>query len=594
MDFKVDDFVLVFDQFKYSISKILFANFKQGVNKSDTFYFKLLEFNMINRDKIKIIYEKELIIDYIFKNNTENDVIIKCNNVNIHISQHDILFLLLCIKLPEKKEENDFQKKNSVISINNSNKIFNKNDSFGFEELDVPKKKEEKSENKMLTKLSVCEIKREYKTKFCFIININIPKINICFCLNDYSKQSEFTIESWKIKIQSIINENLLDKETWNDISYSFLLGKLIFKDFSNEDVEYTILTKKKNAFNNENNRNEIKEEDKATNQVEIIINNNDYTVNINENEINVRFDSLLSMYYYFKGSIPIKEVIDNLEQVELNINSNKKDKNFQFQINFNDSQFQLSTSPDGKENLYLDIDKFVIIYNCSFDGKLPYGNYMISLNKISANIASKKNIRELFFTNNSFLLFKINFSEELISLNVLIDSLTINLSYRDLLSFLRVYSINIKKFKTALRKREEYLKNLEAVQSKKNNKNIIKKNKEKNKKVNSQITNTGTKTGGKGSIAFSGELNFEKLDITLIDNSKGSYHPFMNCINNKIYMILNPDNTIESNFNFTLYSYNYIACIWEPTIEKTIIRISNIYKKEPLGINNRLKIELN
>ena len=67
-----------------------------------------------------------------------------------------------------------------------------------------------------------------------------------------------------------------------------------------------------------------------------------------------------------------------------------------------------------------------------------------------------------------------------------------------------------------------------------------------------------------------------------------------MNCINNKIFMVLNPDNTIESNFNFTLYSYNYIACIWEPTIEKTIIRISNIYKKDTLGINNKLKIDLN
>ena len=600
MDFKVDDFVLVFDQFKYSISKILFANFKQGVNKSDTFYFKLLEFNMINRDKIKIIYEKELIIDYIFKNNTENDVIIKCNNVNIHISQHDILFLLLCIKLPEKKEENDFQKKNSVISINNSNKIFNKNDSFGFEEFDVPKKKEEKSENKMLTKLSVCEIKREYKTKFCFIININIPKINICFCLNDYSKQSEFTIESWKIKIQSIIKENLLDKETWNDISYSFLLGKLIFKDFSNEDAEYTILTKKNcNISNFENNRHKIKEEDKETNQVEIIINNNDYIVNINENEINVRFDSLLSMYYYFKGSIPIEEVIDNLEQVELNINNNKKDKNFQFQINFNDSQFQLSTSSGGKENLYLDIDKFVIIYNCSSDNNLPYGDYMISLNKISANIGSKTNIRELFITNdnNNFLLFKINYTAELFSSNVIMDSLTVNLSYRDLLSFLRVYSLNIKIIKSSLNKSAEYLKNLEStktIQEKQNNNIIIKKIKRKSIKNNYNISKIGTTTGNKRNTFFSGVLNFEKLDIILIDNSKGSYHPFMNLLNNKMYMVLNPDKTLECSFNFGLFSYNYIACIWEPTIEKTIIKFSNFYKKDMFGMNNTIKIDLN
>ena len=42
----------------------------------------------------------------------------------------------------------------------------------------------------------------------------------------------------------------------------------------------------------------------------------------------------------------------------------------FQFQINFNNSQFQLCTSFDEKENLYLDINNFTIIYNCNSDGK--------------------------------------------------------------------------------------------------------------------------------------------------------------------------------------------------------------------------------
>ena len=606
MDFKVDDFVLVFDHFKYSIDKILFINFKEGNNKNDTFYIKLLEFNMINKnnDKIKIIYEKELDINYVFKTSTENEVIIKCNNVNIQISQHDILFLLLCIKLPEKKQENNYIKKDSVLLMNSNKNLKNIN-LLDFEELSVSEK--EKSGNKLHTKLSISDIRKEYKRKFCFSVNINIPKLNLSFCLNDYSKQSEFIIESSKIKIKSIINENILDKQIYSDLSYSFLLGKLNFKDFSNKDIEYTILTKRNNKFNFnlENNEkenknvNEIKkkeeEKEKEQNQVEIISDNNGYTVNINENEINVRIDSLLSIFYYFKGAIPIDEVIDNLEQVEFNSNNNKKNKNLQFQINFNNSQFQLTTSFDGKENLYLDIDKFVIIYNCSSDGKLPYGNYMINLNKISTNIASKKSIRELFFTNNNFLLFKINFTEELFSSNIIMDILTINLSYRDLLSFLRTYKINLKKFKNALRKSEEYLKNLEelkTIQQKQNN-NDIKKNKIKTIKKNNYITKTGTPIDD-GKIVFSGELNFEKLDISLIDNSKGSYHPFMNFIFDKMLIVLNPDNTLESSFNFVLFSYNYIACIWEPTIDKTTIKFSNILKKEVLGTNNKLKIDLN
>ena len=58
-------------------------------------------------------------------------------------------------------------------------------------------------------------------------------------------------------------------------------------------------------------------------------------------------------------------------------------------QINFNDSQFKLSTSFSGKENLFLDINKFIIIY--SGVKNLPFGSYIITLNQISAKIIGKK-----------------------------------------------------------------------------------------------------------------------------------------------------------------------------------------------------------
>jgi hypothetical protein len=225
----------------------------------------------------------------------------------------------------------------------------------------------------------------------------------------------------------------------------------------------------------------------------------------------------------------------------------------------------------------------------------------MISLNQISSNIISKKNIRELFSTSNGFFSFKINYSEELFASNITMDNITINLTYRDLLSFLRVYTINMKKFKNALKKSEEYLKNLELnknIQKDKNKNNINKGNenlaiKNNVNKIKSQGTPNDfmTKTG---KIVYTATLNFEKMDITLIDNSKGSYHPFMNMICNKIYLILNPNKSIESSFDFALFSYNYIACIWEPTIEKTTIKFTNIYIKEHTGINNKVKIELN
>ena len=173
-------------------------------------------------------------------------------------------------------------------------------------------------------------------------------------------------------------------------------------------------------------------------------------------------------------------------------------------------------------------------------------------------------------------------------------DILKINLSYRDLLSFLRAYSLNMKILKIGLKKSEEYLKNLELnkkIQEKKD-----KQNKENNKQSLVNKTNNNTPNGftqKDNKIIYIGEFNFEKLDITLIDNSKGSFHPFMNIILDKILVVLNPNKSIESSFSFFLFSYNYISCVWEPTIEKTSIKLNKIIKNEKTEQNNRTKIEI-
>ena len=598
MDFKVEDFVLIFDQFKYSISKISFANFKKGNINSNAFYFHLLNFIMTNENNNKIIYEKEFYIDYIFKTSIDNEVIIKCDNPNIHISQHDISFLLLCIKLPKKKEEEDFKRFNSVAPFAQQNNNNNKVDLLGFEEINYPNDKKKDNKNKIITKSSMRDNSMVNKKKFSLTVNLNISKFNVCLCLNDYTKVSEFSIESSKIKVKYILNENAFDKQITSELSYSLLLGILNFKYFSDINNEYTILTKRKNNHLEEKekeNKNIIKEkDDNKNNQIEIISDNNGYTVNINENEVNVRFDSLLLIYYYFKGAIPIDEMIDNLEQAELNMNNNKKNKIFRIQLNFTNSQFQLCTSVENNENLYLDINKFIFIYNCCSEGILPYGSYVMTLGKISANIISNNYFRELFFTTDDFLNIKIDLNNTIFSSNIIMDILTINLSYRDLLSFLRVYSINLQLFKTAMDKGKDYLKNAE-FNNKVNEKNSI-NNLNKIKKIPNKKVN-GITPGflhNKKNLVFTGELNFEKLDITLIENSEGSYHPFMNFVINRIYSILNPDNKIESTFSFLLSSYNYISCIWEPTIEKTVIKLSNIYTSKNADINNRLKIEIN
>ena len=98
-------------------------------------------------------------------------------------------------------------------------------------------------------------------------------------------------------------------------------------------------------------------------------------SININKNEVIVRADSFLALYYYFKGSLPIDGIMDNLYQVE------KINNATQIQINFNDSKFQLQTSFDGEENLHLDISSFVILYNSLF-----FGRWIVSLWKFIYN----------------------------------------------------------------------------------------------------------------------------------------------------------------------------------------------------------------
>ena len=596
MDFKFDDFIIVFDHFKYSISKILFINFKKNGEKDNAFYFNLFEFLMMNQSGNKIIYEKELNINYYFTSSTENDVDIKFNDINIEISQHDISFLLSSIKFSTKKEKEDEKlKRKATFAPNPSQELKANNniDLLGFDEIN-----QSNNTSKMIqNRISISDKKIEKKKKFSLSIIINIPKLNLCFCLNDYTKIEEISLESSNIKLKNIFYENILNHESSSELSYTLLFGKLNFTFFYNKNNAFNILSKRKivnedNEIKIENN--EIKDgklDNKISNinQVEIINDNSGYKININQNEVNIRIDAFIMIYYYFKGAIPIEEMIDNLEQVDLKM----KDKNkfFLFQINFNDSEFQLCTSFSGKENLYLDINQFIIIY--TGNKNIPFGNYNIKLNQISAKISGKNNIRELFFTKNDFLQINMTFTAELLSAIIEMKDLTINLSYRDLVSFLRVYLMNFKMFDDEIKKGEEFLKNKE--QNKKiNNKNdnkfeIIKTN---NNNLNNEESSTPKPFISK-KLVFTGELTFKKLDITLIDNSKMGYHPFMNIINNNIYLLLNPDKSIETSFSFQLLSYNYIACVWEPTVENTVIKFSNLYIKREYEISNKFKLEI-
>ena len=386
------------------------------------------------------------------------------------------------------------------------------------------------------------------KILFNFQVNANIPSINLCLCLNDYTKISEFLVFSSGFNINNITkgSEIVSDSTTITEFDYQVFLGQLLLKYFDNNNNEIIMLNFEKKENNNNKSR--------YSHQIEIKYNNNEIAININKNEIIVRADSFLALYYYFKGSLPINEIMDNFYQVE------QTNKARQFQLNFNDSKFQLQTSFDGTENLHLDINSFVILYNSFDDGLFPYGNIFITLNTMSTTLISELQSRKLFYTKNDFLYIQITNSKLKAKFDVRIGYLIINLSYSDIISFLRAYFLNETFFNDeAALSNDKFLKNLEECN-----------------KMNFDSNNSNNIQTESGKIIpleyklkeYSGKLNFQKLDITLIDNSTGSYYPFMNLILSENKLVYNKK-ILDSSLCLILNSYNYISRVWEPTIEK-------------------------
>ena len=618
-----------FNQFNYLIENINLKNFTEVTQ--DTFFFKIRKIIMRNKD-IEIIEEKGIDFDYQFKSNTENIITFKSTDIKIKLTQSDIYYLLLSLKPKSKENdikdkdkdkdslmtyttsnttatnflENNLttdvlkQINNNYTGDLNTNNFFGLNGDFFYlnvnnepnstkneannnispqKNLDFNHEKNKINNVKVLNNFfneinksnlnngnnndiqiinqtpnksstSPQKLKNNIEKKIILDlkVNINIPSINLCLCLNDYTKISEFLILSSSCKINSITRSSdiISDSNSISEVDYQIFLGQLLLKYFDNNNNEIIMLNFEKTQKNDKKN---------YSHQIEIRYNNNDISININRNEIIVRADSFLALYYYFKGSLPINEIMDNFYQVE------QTNKARQFQLNFNDSKFQLQTSFDGTENLHLDINSFVILYNSFDDGLFPYGNIFVTLNTMSTALISQKHSRKLFYTKNDFLYIQITNSKLNAKFDVRIGCLIINLSYSDIISFLRAYFLNETFFNDeAALSNDKFLKNLELC----NQMNYIENN------------NSNSIQNDSGKIIpleyrlkeYTGKFNFEKLDITLIDNSSGNYYPFMNLIlsENKLNY---SKKILDASLSLILNSYNYISRVWEPSIEK-------------------------
>ena len=177
-------------------------------------------------------------------------------------------------------------------------------------------------------------------------------------------------------------------------------------------------------------------------------------------------------------------------------------------------------------------------------------------------------------------------FEKNELQVNVLIEQITINLSYKDLASFLDAYSNGIQNFNKGMSFKDEYLKN-SIVNGKKVENDTDNKNKIKN--IFNNLINKNNEE-----FLFKGEFNFKPMNITLIDDSFGSFHPFINFGIEYITMRIDEDKKSKVDLSWKLLSYNYIACVWEPMIEKNNIVMEYVIKNVSKDkINNTLNINM-
>ena len=500
-------------------------NFKSDNNNNNFFDLNGDFFNMTNSNNSKDT-----------NNNTNN----KDNNNNE----------LIDFTLITQNKNNDNNKDDNLI--NNTlvfNNFFNDNNS----PFNLINTNSGNTNSKISGKINNKEKKKVFELKVkalipCVNLSLNINENSDNSTNNNYIKISEFSVTSSSFEINSLTtsesgNETL---SPLTEVDYKIYLGQLLLKYFDNDKNEIIMLNFEKGDKNNK----------KYKNQIEISYSKNEMSININKNEVIVRADSFLALYYYFKGSLPIDGIIDNLYQVE------KINNTTHIQINFNDSKFQLQTSFDGEENLHLDISSFVILYNSLEDGLFPYGNLFITLNAMSTTLISKNHSRKLFYTKNDFLYIKLDNTKLKADLEVRVGILIINLSYSDVISFLRAYFLNKTFFNNEKRlSNDKFMKNLEQCTKLDN---LI-----ENKNNNMLQTDSGKIIPLESKLKeYIASFRFEKMDITLIDNSTGSYYPFMNLVLNE-NEIKYSKKTLESSLKLILYSYNYISRVWEPTIEK-------------------------
>ena len=522
------------DKYNVQISKINIHDSNEKGNKYPINFIKLEELVINNINEKKLLNSKQLDINYISSSEEGNIINFNCNEIFINLSKNDFSFLTNSLK--SNQDQNTISINSIVVKNNNNEKVLTST------EKNIQKNSEEKYNNSNI----IINASSNEQEKQPLKINICLLKIDLSFCKNDnYEKIIELSMT--KFNINSIIREIFISK----DFDCNLTIGNM---DFIYYDEIYSeivnVLSKRKKEL--------------TENQVEFKYSNNNTEININNNEINLRIDSFLIIYYYFVGNESFKKTYKKIKE---NFDIKKY-----FKISILNSRFKLITSFEGKENLFLDINTFNINYD-NHNFIFPYGDYDLFLDRISSDIILKNETRKLFETGQNVVKINLKYYEKSNSINMEFGNLIINLSYRDLVSFIRVYELNLKLINSSMNKINSNANDFEK------QKEIISEHKEKIHEQKEISKN----------IETSGAFSLENLNITLIDNSKGSYQPFLNFNIKDLFLSFSQEKAFTSRFCFRFSTYNYIACFWEPAIEKLDINSNGSYTD-----NGRIKIVIN
>ena len=521
---------ILFSKFNFNFSNICFRNYKQFENS--TIFINIGGLLMKRNDnKSNCVLLKEKQINLTYKYKPKNNRKLNIDTTEINIMvSKDDLYQLILSIFKIVLNIKKSKEKKNNTIINNPEKIRN------------------------------------------IVVDFKIPNFSLCLCTNNnYRKISELLISSSRFMIKSNYIENInVANEYKKEKQYSVLINKILLKYFDINNNELILLKSGKEQNN------------QYFNHIELFCNNNkNITLNINKNNIILRGDSFYSLYHYFKEALPLKEIRNKIANNNNNIIKNKLSNISQLRFNFESTKFWIPSTFNAEENLCFNVEKFIVLFNSINNSKFPNGIFKITLSTISSTVTSKNITRKLFFTLPEFLSVTINLMDKNLNLMVALDTLIINLSYTDIATFLRIYYLN----KVLIDKEK---KNLNI-----NNTNNIIDNINKNNHHNYFHRLISGNLIEKN-VLFSGSFNFQSFNITLIDNSSGSYYPFVKLRLSKIYLECSQDNRINSYFNLLLSSYNYISCVWEPTIENIFIQFNYIEYTNNKNKNRTFQIDAN